>query len=61
MTITTVTKGGVKSGVTYAGLKLNNKTDADILSAIGGVDTRQEELKRLIRIGIEEDKANGTL
>ena len=59
MTITTVTKRGVKSGVAYAGLKLNNKTDADILSAIGGVDTRQERLKSLIRIGIEEDKIRG--
>ncbi len=58
MTITTVTKHGVRSGVAYAGLKLNNKTDADILSAIGGMDTRQEELKRLIRIGLEEEKSN---
>lgn len=43
-----------KPQVGYIGLKLNNKTDADILSAIGGIDTRQKELKRLIRIGIKE-------
>lgn len=40
--------------VTYIGLKLNNKTDADILSAVGGMDTRQHELKRLVRVGIKE-------
>lgn len=56
MTITTVTKRGVKSGVAYAGLKLNKKTDADILSVIGGVEIRQERLKNLIRMGIEEEK-----
>lgn len=56
MITNTITKGGVDIEVSYVGLKLNNKTDADILSAIGGVDTRHSELKRLIRIGIEEDR-----
>ena len=39
---------------TYIGLKLNKRTDADILEAIGDRDTRQAELKRLMRIGMEE-------
>ena len=36
------------------GLKLNKKTDSDILSAIGGPETRQTELKRYMRIGLKE-------
>lgn len=56
MVVQTIQKHGIESEIAYAGLKLNNKTDADILAAIGGVKTRQKELKRLIRIGLEEDK-----
>lgn len=40
--------------VIYVGLKLNKRTDADILAEIGESTTRQIELKRLIRIGIKE-------
>lgn len=38
----------------YVGLKLNKRTDADILDAIGSETVRQQELKRLIRLGICE-------
>ncbi len=58
MTTVTVLKGGVKSEVVYVGLKLNNKTDADILGVIGGVDKRQKELKRLIRLGLEAENSD---
>lgn len=56
MVVQTIQKHGIESDIAYAGLKLNYKTDADILAAIGGAEKRQEELKRLIRIGLEEDK-----
>lgn len=36
------------------GLKLNKKTDADILLKVGGPETRQAELKRYMRIGLKE-------
>ncbi|MDO4618843.1 MAG: hypothetical protein Q4B31_04890 [Clostridia bacterium] len=36
------------------GLKLNKRTDADILSAVGGPDTRQKELRRYMRVGLLE-------
>ncbi len=36
------------------GLKLNKKTDCDILLAVGGPETRQTELKRYMRIGLKE-------
>lgn len=36
---------------TFIGLKLNNSTDTDILSAIEG-KSKQTEIKRLIRLGI---------
>lgn len=36
-------------------LKLNNKTDADILNALDG-KPRQTEIKRLVRAGIEAEK-----
>lgn len=39
--------------VQYIGLKLNNRTDADILEVIGGVEERQAEIKRLMRIGMD--------
>ncbi len=42
-----------KKKVVYIGLKLNKKTDADILKAIGGRDTRHNELKRLMRLGLK--------
>lgn len=37
---------------TFIGLKLNNRTDADILAALEG-KSRQTEIKRLIRRGME--------
>nr|DAE43871.1 MAG TPA: hypothetical protein [Caudoviricetes sp.] len=40
---------------TFIGLKLNNKTDADILTALEG-KPRQTEIKRLVRLGIEAEK-----
>lgn len=43
-----------KADAVYIGLKLNKRTDADILEAIGGCDTRQAELRRFIRIGMKE-------
>lgn len=39
---------------THVGLKLNNKTDADILQALEG-KPKQTEAKRLIRKGIEAE------
>lgn len=50
--LTTKEKKPPKS--TYVGLKLNKRTDADILEAIGDRTVRQAELKRLMRIGMEE-------
>ena len=40
---------------TFIGLKLNNNTDADILAALEG-KTRQTEIKRLVRLGLEAEK-----
>ena len=37
---------------TFIGLKLNNRTDADILGALAG-KARQTEIKRLVRLGLE--------
>ncbi len=44
-----------KEEIIHIGWKLNKRTDADILEAIGGPDMRQGELKRLLRIGLEKD------
>ena len=40
---------------TFIGLKLNNKTDADILAALEG-KAKQSEIKRLVRLGLEAEK-----
>lgn len=40
---------------TMISLKLNNKTDADILEALEG-KPRQTEIKRLVRAGMEAEK-----
>lgn len=45
---------GKKANAVYIGLKLNKRTDADILNAIGPEAVRQKELKRLIRLGMSE-------
>ena len=44
-----------KSNTQFIGLKLNKKTDSDILNAIEG-KSKQTELKRLIRKGLESEK-----
>ena len=44
-----------KIHTTFIGLKLNNKTDNDILQAIEGKQ-KQTEIKRLVRKGIENEK-----
>lgn len=41
-----------KANTTFIGLKLNNNTDADILSALDGKQ-KQTEIKRLIRLGLK--------
>lgn len=39
---------------TFVGLKLNNRTDGDILDALAG-KPRQTEVKRLIRAGMQAE------
>lgn len=43
---------------TYIPLKLNNRTDADILGALEGKQ-KQTEIKRLIRAGMAAESENG--
>lgn len=43
-----------KKNTTFIGLKLNNKTDSDILNAIQG-KSKQTEIKRLVRKGLERE------
>lgn len=43
------------ANTTFIGLKLNNRTDADILAALDG-KARQTELKRLIRVGLAAER-----
>lgn len=45
-----------KANTTFIGLKLNNNTDADILSAIDGKQ-KQTEIKRLIRLGLSKENS----
>lgn len=45
----------IAQNTTFIGLKLNNNTDADILSALKG-KARQTEIKRLVRLGLEAEK-----
>ncbi len=45
----------VAQNTTFIGLKLNNKTDADILTALEG-KAKQSEIKRLVRLGLEAEK-----
>lgn len=44
-----------KSNTQFIGLKLNLKTDGDILKALEG-KSKQTEIKRLIRKGLESEK-----
>lgn len=39
---------------TFIGLKLNNRTDADILEALEG-KPKQTEIKRLVRAGLDRE------
>ena len=45
-------KDWIKQNTTFIGLKLNNKTDLDILQALDGKQ-KQTEIKRLIREGMK--------
>lgn len=45
----------MKENTTFIGLKLNNRTDADILAALDG-KSKQSEIKRLIRIALQAEK-----
>lgn len=44
-----------KGNTTFIGLKLNNRTDRDILQALEG-KAKQTEIKRLIRLALEKQK-----
>ena len=44
-----------RDNTTQIPLKLNNRTDADILSALEGKQ-RQTEIKRLVRLGLKTEK-----
>ncbi len=52
MAETQARKDWTKENTTFVGLKLNKRTDADILAAIDG-KAKQTELKRLIRQGMK--------
>lgn len=45
-----------KENTTFIGLKLNNRTDLDILNALDGKQ-KQTEIKRLIREGLKATAA----
>ena len=47
-------KEWTKENTTFVGLKLNNRTDKDILEALAG-KPKQTEIKRLIRQGMKHD------
>lgn len=49
-------KKWIKENTTFVGMRLQNRTDADILSALEGKQN-QTEIKRLIRIGLRYDTA----
>jgi len=44
-----------KANTTFIGLKLNNRTDADILAVLEG-KAKQSEIKRLLRIALQSEK-----
>lgn len=37
-------------------IRLNHRTDADILERLDGVESKQGELKRLVRLGIKAEE-----
>ncbi|MCI8921976.1 MAG: hypothetical protein HFE88_08970 [Acutalibacter sp.] len=54
MAETQARKEWTKENTTFVGLKLNNRTDKDILEALEG-KPKQTEIKRLIRQGMKHD------
>lgn len=54
MAETQARKEWTKENTTFVGLKLNNRTDKDILEALDG-KPKQTEIKRLIREGMKHD------
>lgn len=54
MAETQARKEWTKENTTFVGLKLNNRTDNDILEALEG-KPKQTEIKRLIRQGMKHD------
>jgi hypothetical protein len=54
MAETPARKEWTKENTTFVGLKLNNRTDKDILEALEG-KPKQTEIKRLIRQGMKQD------
>lgn len=48
-------KEWIKENTTFVGLKLNNRTDKDILDALEG-KPKQTEIKRLIRAGLNKSE-----
>ena len=55
MAETQARKEWTKENTTFVGLKLNNRTDKDILEALEG-KPKQTEIKRLIRQGMKREK-----
>lgn len=51
-------KQWTKENTVFIGLKLNKRTDSDILSALGE-GSKQGEIKRLIRLGLKYEQAGG--
>lgn len=48
-------KDWMKENTTFIGIKLNNKTDKDILDYLDG-KSKQTEVKRALRLLIESEK-----
>ena len=48
-------KKWMKENTSFIGLKLNHKTDSDILDALQGKQ-KQTEIKRLVRIALQSEK-----
>lgn len=55
MAETQARKDWTKENTTFVGLKLNNRTDRDILEALEG-KPKQTEIKRLIRQGMKQEQ-----
>jgi len=56
MAETQARKEWTKENTTFVGIKLNNRTDKDILEALEG-KPKQTEIKRLIRQGMKQDQS----